>query len=42
MKKLLALVLTLCMVMGVMSALAEGFTPARRLHPCCVLRRRRT
>ena len=28
MKKLLALVLTLCMVAGVMSALAEGFTPA--------------
>ena len=28
MKKLLALVLALCMVTGVMSALAEGFTPA--------------
>ena len=28
MKKLLALVLALCMMAGVMSALAEGFTPA--------------
>ena len=28
MKKLLALVIALCMVAGVMSALAEGFTPA--------------
>ena len=28
MKKILALVLALCMVTGVMSALAEGFTPA--------------
>ena len=33
MKKLLALVLALCMVTGVMSALAEGFTPAASYDP---------
>ena len=33
MKKLLALVLALCMMAGVMSAIAEGFTPAASYDP---------
>ena len=33
MKKLLALALALCMMAGVMSAMAEGFTPAASYDP---------
>ena len=33
MKKLLALVLALCMMAGAVSAMAEGFTPAASYDP---------